>query len=284
LKELVAQSTALRVSLEVACLSFLGATRTSRALGRNREASFHPQYGSRDEDAPRYRTLTELRLHPSDCSKVLLMLISHSSLLLFVTGAAILLVIPGPAVTYIVSRSVAHGRSAGLVSVLGISTGTLFHIVAATLGLSALLASSALAFQSIKYVGAAYLIYLGIKTLLQKDEQFVESAHDEAKLLRLYGQGLVVCVLNPKTALFFLAFLPQFVDAARGHVTLQILQLGILFAVMAWCSDSLYALIAGTVAERIRSGIRLRRAQRNVSGGALIALGLASAVSGGRSK
>ena len=212
------------------------------------------------------------------------MLISHSSLLLFVTGAAILLVIPGPAVTYIVSRSIAHGRSAGLVSVLGISTGTLCHVLAATLGLSAVLASSALAFQSIKYLGAAYLIYLGIKTLFQKDESLVESSRGEAKLLGLYGQGLLVCVLNPKTALFFLAFLPQFVDPARGHVTLQILQLGILFAVMAWCSDSLYAVIAGTVAERIRGNLRLRRAQRNVSGGALIALGLASAFAGSRSK
>ncbi|HTT32358.1 MAG TPA: LysE family translocator [Methylomirabilota bacterium] len=212
------------------------------------------------------------------------MLISHSSLLLFVTGAAILLVIPGPAVTYIVSRSIGHGRNAGLVSVLGITTGTLFHIIAATLGLSALLASSALAFQSIKYVGAAYLIYLGIKTLLQSEEQFGIAANGETKLHHLYGQGFLVCLLNPKTALFFLAFLPQFVDPARGHVTLQILQLGILFALMGWCSDSAYALLAGVVAERIRRSVRLRRVQRNVSGGALIALGLASAFSGAKSK
>ena len=168
------------------------------------------------------------------------MLISPSSLLLFVTGAAILLVIPGPAVTYIVSRSIGHGRTAGLVSVLGITTGTVCHIIAATLGLTAVLASSALAFQSIKYVGAAYLVYLGIKTLLQKDERFVEAARGETGSMRLYGQGLLVCLLNPKTALFFLAFLPQFVDPARGHVTLQILQLGILFALMGWCSDSVY--------------------------------------------
>lgn len=211
------------------------------------------------------------------------MLISHSSLLLFVTGAAIMLVIPGPAVTYIVSRSIAHGRAAGLVSVLGITTGTFCHILAATLGLSALLVSSAVAFESIKYVGAAYLIYLGIKTLRQSDQHLLEAADGETRLLQLFGQGLIVCVLNPKTALFFLAFLPQFVDPARGHVTLQILQLGMLFAAMAWCSDSTYALAAGTLAERIRSSARLRRAQRTVSGGTLIALGLASAVSGARS-
>ena len=147
-----------------------------------------------------------------------------------------------------------------------------------------MLASSALAFQSIRYIGAAYLIYLGFKTLLQKDEQFLEAANGEVNLTRLYRQGLLVCVLNPKTALFFLAFLPQFVDAARGHVTLQILQLGVLFALMGCCSDSLYAVVAGTVAARIRSSLRLRRAQRNVSGGALIALGLASVFAGARSK
>jgi len=226
----------------------------------------------------------QISLCPSVLSWVQPMLISHSSLILFVTGAAILLVIPGPAVTYIVSRSIGHGRNAGLVSALGITTGTLFHIVAATLGLSALLASSALAFQSIKYIGAAYLLYLGVKTLLQKQEELVRATRGETKLSRLYGQGFLVCLFNPKTALFFLAFLPQFVDPARGHVTLQILQLGILFALMGWCSDSMYALVAGTVAERIRSSARLRRAQRNVSGGALIALGLASAFSGARSK
>jgi len=150
--------------------------------------------------------------------------------------------------------------------------------------LSALLASSALAFQVVKYLGAAYLTYLGIKTLLRKDEQLVEADSGETKLIRIYGQGLLVNLLNPKTALFFLAFLPQFVDPARGHVTLQILQLGILFALMGWCSDSVYAVIAGTVAERIRGSLRLRRVQRNLSGGGLIALGLASAFSGSRSK
>ena len=198
--------------------------------------------------------------------------------------AAILLVIPGPAVTYVISRSIGHGRAAGLISVMGIVTGTLCHVVAAALGISALLASSAVAFQFVKYLGAAYLIYLGIKTLRRNDEQLVTGDTGETKLIRIYGQGLLVNLLNPKTALFFLAFLPQFVDPWRGHVTLQILQLGILFALMGWCSDSVYAVIAGIVAERIRGSLRLRRAQRNVSGGALIALGLASAFSGSRSK
>jgi threonine/homoserine/homoserine lactone efflux protein len=211
------------------------------------------------------------------------MLINHSSSLLFVTGATVLLVIPGPAVTYVVSRSIGHGRAAGLVSVLGIVTGTLCHVVAAALGISALLASSAVAFQFVKYLGSAYLIYLGIKTLLRREEQLAEAHGGETKLTRIYGQGLLVNLLNPKTALFFLAFLPQFVDPTRGHITVQILQLGILFALMGWFSDSVYAVIAGTVAERIRGSACLRRAQRNLSGGGLIALGLASAFSGSRS-
>jgi threonine/homoserine/homoserine lactone efflux protein len=203
---------------------------------------------------------------------------------LFVTGAAVLLVIPGPAVTYVVSRSIGHGRAAGLVSVLGIAVGTLFHVVAAALGLSALLASSALAFQFVTYLGAAYLIYLGVKTLRRDDAQLLEAAKGNGRLARIFEQGVLVNLLNPKTALFFLAFLPQFVDPTRGHVTLQILQLGVLFALMGWCSDSVWAVVAGTVAERIRGSLRLRRTQRNVSGGALIALGLASAFSGARSK
>ena len=212
------------------------------------------------------------------------MLISYSSLLLFVTGAAILLVIPGPAVFYIVSRSVGHGRAAGLVSAMGIAAGTLFHLAAATLGLSALLASSALAFQFVKYLGAAYLVYLGIRVLRSDVTLVLEAANGERQLAHIFGHGVLVNLLNPKTALFFLAFLPQFVEPARGHATLQIFQLGVLFALMGWCSDSMWALLAGSVAERIRGSVRLRRTQGNLSGGALIALGLATAFSGVRSK
>jgi threonine/homoserine/homoserine lactone efflux protein len=209
---------------------------------------------------------------------------SHSSLLLFVTGAAILLAIPGPAIMYIVSRSIGQGRAAGLVSAMGITAGTLLHVAAATLGLSALLASSATAFQFVKYLGAAYLIYLGISTLRGADTELVEVVIADRKLARVFAQGVLVNVLNPKTALFFLAFLPQFVDTSRGHATLQILELGVLFSLMGWFSDSMWALAAGTLAERMRRSVRLRRAQRNVSGGALIALGLAAAFSGTRSK
>jgi threonine/homoserine/homoserine lactone efflux protein len=211
------------------------------------------------------------------------MLINPSSLLLFVTGAIILLVIPGPAVLYVVSRSIGHGRPAGLVSAMGITVGTLFHVAAATLGLSALLAS-ARAFQFVKYIGAAYLIYLGIRVLRSGAMDVQHAIADRRRLRSIFGQGVLVNLLNPKTALFFLAFLPQFVDPTRGHATLQILQLGVFFALMGWLSDSAWALLAGTVAGRLRGSARLRRAQRNVSGGALIALGLASAFSGAKSK
>jgi threonine/homoserine/homoserine lactone efflux protein len=212
------------------------------------------------------------------------MLINPSSLLLFVTGAIILLVIPGPAVLYVVSRSIGHGRPAGLVSAMGITVGTLFHVAAAALGLTALLASSALAFQFVKYIGAAYLIYLGVGVLRSGGMDVQHAIADQRRLRSIFGQGVLVNLLNPKTALFFLAFLPQFVDPTRGHATLQILQLGVLFALMGWLSDSAWALLAGTVAGRLRGSARLRRAQRNVSGGALIALGLASAFSGAKSK
>jgi threonine/homoserine/homoserine lactone efflux protein len=167
---------------------------------------------------------------------------------------------------------------------MGIAVGTLVHVAAATLGLSALLVSSASAFHLVKYAGAAYLIYLGIRTLRRGDATVVDPSRERLSLGRVFGQGVLVNLLNPKTALFFLAFLPQFVDPARGRATLQILELGVLFAVMGWMSDSVWALVSGTFAEHIRGNMRLRNTQRNVSGGALIALGLASAFSGAKAK
>jgi len=167
---------------------------------------------------------------------------------------------------------------------MGITVGTLFHVAAATLGLSALLASSALAFQFVKYIGAAYLIYLGLRVLRGDGTDVQHAIADQRRLRSIFAQGVLVNLLNPKTALFFLAFLPQFIDPAGGHATLQILQLGVLFALMGWLSDSAWALLAGIVAGRLRGSARFRRAQRNVSGGALIALGLASAFSGAKSK
>jgi threonine/homoserine/homoserine lactone efflux protein len=212
------------------------------------------------------------------------MLIAPSSLVLFMTGAMLLLLVPGPAVLYITSRSIGLGRAAGLVSAMGIAVGTLFHVAAATLGLSALLVSSAAAFQFVKYAGAAYLIYLGVRTLRSGDAATLDPSREPQSLSRVFGQGVLVNLLNPKTALFFLAFLPQFVDPARGHATFQIFELGVLFALMGWMSDSVWALVSGTFAEHIRGSVRLRSTQRKVSGGALIALGVASAFSGAKAK
>jgi threonine/homoserine/homoserine lactone efflux protein len=168
-----------------------------------------------------------------------------SSLLLFVSTAVVLLAIPGPAVLYVTSRSIGQGRSVGLISALGITVGTLVHVAAAAVGLSALLMSSAIAFSVVKYLGAAYLIYLGIQKL-RHDESLAPS-QDVARvnLGHVFGQGIIVNILNPKTALFFFAFLPQFVDASRGNVALQILFLGTLFAAMGMTSDSLWASQAG---------------------------------------
>lgn len=206
------------------------------------------------------------------------MIPSSSSLLLFVSAA--LLVIPGPAVFYIVGRSIGHGRGAGLVSALGISVGTLVHTAAAAVGLSALLMSSALAFSAVKYLGAAYLIYLGIQKI-RRDEPFaVEGDAPRVRLSRIFAQGIVVNVLNPKSALFFFAFLPQFVDPARGPVVPQILFLGTLFAVMGLTGDSIWALTSGTVAGLFRRNPRAMQTQRYVSGGILISLGVATAFAG----
>src|SRR5918912_1529960 len=145
---------------------------------------------------------------------------------LFVSVTLLLVFMPGPNTLYIIARSVRQGRRAGIVSSLGVQVGSLVHISAATCGLSALLLSSALAFGVVKYAGAAYLIFLGVKTLLTKEEATAARAVRKARLSRVFLQGVVVNLLNPKTALFFFAFLPQFIDPARGRVELPIILLG----------------------------------------------------------
>ena len=212
------------------------------------------------------------------------MLPSHSSLVLFVSATFVFLVIPGPAVLYVVGRSIGHGRAVGLVSVLGIHVGTLIHVAAAAVGLSALLVSSAAAFAAVKYMGAVYLIYLGIQKF-RRDESFeLSSDSGRLKLSRIFVQGVIVNVLNPKTALFFFAFLPQFVDPSRGNVAGQIFFLGLLLTAMGLTSDTAWALSAGTVAHVLRRSPRWMRTQRYVSGGMLISLGLVTAFAGSSNK
>ncbi len=211
------------------------------------------------------------------------MIASHSSLLLFMSAALVLLAIPGPAVLYVTSRSIGLGRSAGLVSARGIGVGTLVHVAAAAVGLSALLMSSAAVFGLVKYLGAAYLIYLGLQKLRGTESLDLSGEAPRANLSRVFGQG-VINILNPKTSLFFFAFLPQFVDPSRGNVALQILFLGTLFAAMGITSDSLWALFAGTVARRLSRNTGWMRTQRYISGGMLISLGVATAFAGSGSK
>jgi threonine/homoserine/homoserine lactone efflux protein len=212
------------------------------------------------------------------------MLPTLSSFLLFLAGAMVLLAIPGPAVFYILSRTIGHGRLAGVVSAAGIAVGTLFHVAAAVLGLSALLSSSARAFSAVKFLGAAYLVFLGVRVLLRRNSTEIPVSGDNLSLRRIFAQGVLVNLLNPKTALFFLAFLPQFVEPARGHASAQIFFLGTSFALLGLCSDSCWALLAGTLAQKLRFNLRWRRAEKRISGSALIALGLATALSGAHAK
>lgn len=202
---------------------------------------------------------------------------SGSTIALFSLAAIALAVVPGPAVTYIVTQSVDKGRRAGLFCALGVASGGVVHVAAATVGLSALIASSATAFTAVKLVGAAYLIVVGVRRILTREpEETVAVA--PADVRQLYVQGVIVNVLNPKTALFFLAFLPQFVDPDRGSVTVQVALLGTIFATIALASDASYALLADALAGRVRrtgAGARLRRYG---TGGIFVALGVSAAI------
>ena len=202
-----------------------------------------------------------------------------SGLGLFVVAAFLLLITPGPAVLYIVTRSMDQGRRAGLVSVAGVHAGTLVHIGAAAAGLSAVLTASALAFSVVKYLGAAYLVYLGVRRLLDRSTLTAERP-PAVRLRRAFVDGFVVNLLNPKTGLFFLAFLPQFADVGRGQVGVQILVLGLIFVGLGLVTDGLYALGAGTAARRLRASPRFLASERWVSGGMYIGLGVAAAFAG----
>lgn len=211
-------------------------------------------------------------------------LLPAANLTLFITASLVLLVTPGPAVLYIMTRSIDQGRKAGFVSVLAIETGALIHVAAASLGLSAILVSSALAFDLVRYLGAAYLLYLGIRKLRERDVVDVVVEAPAVNLRRVYTQGVIISVLNPKLALFFFAFLPQFVDTAAGHVGLQVFVLGLIFTMLATTTDSLYALVSGSAASWLRGNRHYQRVQRYVSGTVYIGLGLTAALSGARNK
>lgn len=209
-------------------------------------------------------------------------MIETSQLFFFMGAALALLLIPGPAVLYITARSASQGRVAGLVSVLAIETANFMQAVAAALGLSAILLSSALAFDVVKYLGAAYLIYLGIRKLLASDNGAEDEDVKQESLARIYWQGFAVNILNPKTALFFFAFLPQFVDPAKGNVVMQNLLLGAIFVGMAIITDSMYALLASSLAGKLTGNKRFQKGQRYFAGLVYIGLGITTALTGAK--
>jgi threonine/homoserine/homoserine lactone efflux protein len=206
-----------------------------------------------------------------------------TTLLIFVAATFALLLVPGPAVVYIVTRSVSQGRAAGLVSVAGIHTGSVVHVIAAALGVSALLATSATAFTVVKYLGAAYLVYLGLRKLFSRESTLTTDVAP-ASPTRLFGEGFVVNVLNPKTAIFFLAFLPQFTDPAAGPIATQVILLGILWIILGLASDSAYALLSATLATRLRRSPLAARRLDVTSGLIYIGLGATAALAGNTTK
>lgn len=197
---------------------------------------------------------------------------------LFVVASLVLLLTPGPAVLFIVARSIQQGRTAGLVSVMGIHLGTIVHIVAAAIGLSALIVSSALAFAIVKYLGAAYLVWMGIRTFMAKELDPELPVVAAEPLRQAFRDGFVVNLFNPKTAIFFLAFLPQFVDPTQGALHWQILILGLTFMGLGIMSDAVFALVAGTAGDFLRRSRRFQRILRWFSGTSFIGLGATAAL------
>jgi threonine/homoserine/homoserine lactone efflux protein len=207
-----------------------------------------------------------------------------STVALFLAAALVLLLIPGPAVLNIVTCSATRGRRAGLICVVGTEAAGLIHTTAAALGLSALLMSSAAAFSAVKYLGAAYLVFLGARTLLARAESPGTPALAPRSVSQLFTQGFLVNLLNPKTALFFFAFLPQFVDPTRGAAGGQIFLFGAIFVTLAFCTDGAYALLAGTAGRWFKGNDGLRTSRRYLAGGMYIGLGLTAAFAGSERK
>ncbi len=197
------------------------------------------------------------------------------SLTLFLVASLVLLVVPGPAVLYIVARSIDHGKTAGIVSALGIAVGSVGLVFATAFGLSALIAASPVAYDMIRYVGGAYLVFLGVRTWRARDGTDADAHTAKKPYRRVFADGIVVNFLNPKTAIFFLAFLPQFVDPA-GSVRLQLVALGLVFVAMGTVTDSLYALASGALAKRLRAGERFPRVRRMLVGLVYVGLGCAA--------
>ena len=197
------------------------------------------------------------------------------SLVLFMAAALALNITPGPDMLYVAARSTSEGRTAGIISALGIGTGTLVHITAVALGLSALLTAVPVAYTVVRVAGGVYLVYLGVRALLAHDSAARQAPRPErASPGAIFRQGVVTNVLNPKVALFFLAFLPQFVNPARGSAALQIVALGLLFDTSGTLVNAVVALGASRAATRLREGSRTASVLHRVTGAVFVALGL----------
>jgi threonine/homoserine/homoserine lactone efflux protein len=207
---------------------------------------------------------------------------STPALLLFALASFILVIVPGPAVIYILTRSVSQGRTAGLVSAVGVNTGSGVHVLAAVLGLSVILTRSATAFTIIKWAGVVYLAWIGIRTLRSRDTLFTDETMEPTALRRIFVQGVFVNILNPKLAIFFLAFLPQFVDTEAPHPSLQTLVLGMTLIAIGLLSDSMYALVGGTVGRMFRTRPGMARNSRVGAGIVYLALAGVAAFTGSR--
>lgn len=201
-----------------------------------------------------------------------------TSLLAFLAAALVVLVIPGPGVLYVVARSVGQGRESGLVSAAGLSVGALVHVAAATAGMSALLVTSATAFSLVKFLGAAYLIYLGVRTVVGASSTPPREAPPPRSLACLFRDGVIVSVLNPKIAIFFLAFLPQFTDPTLGSVPMQVFLLGLLYCLLALITDSCYALLADQLRRRFGPRFGHNRWATYATGTVYVGLGVGTAL------
>jgi len=208
-------------------------------------------------------------------------MIEPTRFVIFLGAALLLAIAPGPGMLYVLARTLAGGKREGVLSAAGTFTGGLVHVLAAAAGLSVVLAKSALAFETVKYAGAAYLCFLGVRMIL-------DSRNDDNELPNVLPrrnplwQGVTTEVLNPKTALFFLSFIPQFVNRAAGHVFFQFVLLGTISVIMNTSADLVVTMLAGPLGNRLRSSSRLRRRQRTATG--LIMMGLGTYLAVGESK
>ena len=190
---------------------------------------------------------------------------------LFFAAAFLLAITPGPGIFYVLARTLAGGRREGILSSFGTFLGGLFHVLAAALGVSAILAASAVAFHTVKYAGAAYLVWLGIRMIRTRNAEMAVSSSQPSQ--GAFRQGILTEVLNPKTALFFLSFIPQFIAPERGHVFLQFAVLGALSVILNTAADLLVVVLAAPLERKLKSNARFRRGQRTASGLGMITLG-----------